>query len=447
MRLVRSFLALTLFAFAATPLGAQRGTDPIAKLEAARARSPQNVGALRGLGIAYYKAKRFADARTVLDQARRIDPKDGLSALYAGLSAEALGDLTNAKAAYTSYLANGKTRKVVNDIRGRLVALGRAEAIASAKSSVANEATISRTPGSPLTIAVPPLTFSGTDSSLKPLERGMADLLITDLSRSARLTVVERDRMQALADEIQLSQSGRVDSSSAVRAGKLIQAGTLVNGLILAPNASRITLDARLVSVGTGAFSAPSTVNGTLDALFASEKLLVFQIFDKLGVVLTPAERQLVDRRPTTNLNAFLAYSRGLMASDDGRFQDAARFFESARSLDPGFGAAAARAQAAQAAVVSAQVSAATIESNLGSGEEGRTVTAASNGNTGSANPGIVATRNAVTAAVNPPAVNVITAVSSTPVSIAPQRDPVGTTTNTDTPNLTGQVVIIIRRP
>ena len=59
-----------------------------------------------------------------------------------------------------------------------------------------------------------------------PLERGLADLLITDLSRSAQLTVVERDRMQALADEIQLSQSDRVDAATSVRAGKLIQAGT-----------------------------------------------------------------------------------------------------------------------------------------------------------------------------------------------------------------------------
>ena len=57
---------------------------------------------------------------------------------------------------------------------------------------------------------MPPLRFNGTDSTLKPLERGMAELIITDLSRSARLTVVERDRMQALADEIQLLCTTRI---------------------------------------------------------------------------------------------------------------------------------------------------------------------------------------------------------------------------------------------
>jgi TolB-like protein len=446
MRLVRSILMLALFAPIAAPLQAQRGGDPIAKLEAARAKNPQNVAALRGLGIAYYKAKRFADAHTVLDQARRIDPKDGVTSLYAGLAAEETGDLTSARAAYESYMVNGRTRRVRNDIRGRLVALARREAIASAKAAVANEATISRTPGSPLTVAVPPLTFSGADSTLKPLERGMADLLITDLSRSARLTVVERDRMQALTDEIQLSQSANVDAATAVRAGKLIQAGTLVNGLILQPAPNQLTLDARLVNVGTGAIGNATQVNNSLDALFAMEKQLVLQLFDRLGVQLTPAERQLVDRRPTANLNAFLAYSRGLQATDDGRFEDATRFFDNARSLDPGFGAATTRFQAAQAATQAAQVSAATIQSNLGSGVEGRIVQAAAIGNV-TLDTRLSTTLMNVTQAVNPPSVTAVAGTETTPISVTPVRDATTTVTGTDTPNRTGQVIIVIRRP
>ena len=93
MRFARPFLALLLVSLATAPAAAQGG-DAVAKLEAARNRTPQSVAALRGLGIAYYKAKRYADARTVLDQARQLDPKDGVSALYTGLAAEQLGDLT-----------------------------------------------------------------------------------------------------------------------------------------------------------------------------------------------------------------------------------------------------------------------------------------------------------------------------------------------------------------
>ena len=142
MRIVRSLLVGSLIALTVAPASAQ-GSDPIAKLEAARAKNPQNVSALRALGVAYYKAKRFADARTVLDQARRLDPKDGVSSLYAGLASEEVGDLTNAREAYNTYLQVGKTRKVRNEISGRLTALARREAVANAKAAVANETRLS----------------------------------------------------------------------------------------------------------------------------------------------------------------------------------------------------------------------------------------------------------------------------------------------------------------
>ena len=51
-----------------------------------------------------------------------------------------------------------------------------------------------------------------------PLERGFAELVATDLSRSAQITVVERDRLQALLDEMRLSSRRRDDGSASVRA-------------------------------------------------------------------------------------------------------------------------------------------------------------------------------------------------------------------------------------
>lgn len=446
MRFHRPLLALVLLALAAPAAEAQR-RDPIARLEATRAANPRNVAALRALGIAYYKAERYADARSVLDQARQLDPRDGLSALYAGLSAERLQDFTGARAAYNSYLEVGRTRRVRNQIRERLVTMARDEAVASAKAAVANEARLSNTPGSPRTIAVPPLKFSGPDAEqLAPLERGLADLIITDLSRSSQLTIVERDRMQALADEIALGASGNVDASTAVRAGRLIQAGRLVNGSIV-QGGQQLTLSSSIVDVATSQLSAPVQVTNELDNLFALQKQLVFRIFEQLGVTLTPAERQLVDREATTNLNAFLAYSRGLQASDDGRFEDAARYFDEARGLDPGFGSAAARFNAAQAAVAGAQVSTNTIEASLRGSSEGQTAAAAERG-VASASPVENTLRNTAQD-VNPPTV---TPVSNTTVGgsvpLAPQRDPTSTTTGTDSPVArTGTVTIIIRRP
>ena len=71
----------------------------------------------------------------------------------------------------------------------------------------------------------------------------------------------------------------------------------------------------------------------------------MLRLFADLGVTLTTAERNAIEQRPTRSLAAFLAYSRGLEAQDDGRFDDAARFFDNAVRLDPGFRPAQQRRQ------------------------------------------------------------------------------------------------------
>jgi TolB-like protein len=453
MRMARSFplvpLAFALVALTAADAGAQRGRDPIARLEAARAANPSSIAALRALGVAYYKARRYTDARSVLDHARRLEPRDGVSALYAGLSAEALGDLTSARAAYDGYLAVGKTRRVKDQVRARLVALQAAEVEAAAKAAVANEAQLSQAAGPLTTVAVPPLLCS-CSAELQPLSRGLAELIITDLSRSSRLTVVERDRMQAIADEIRLSESDRVDQATAVRAGRLIQAGRLVSGSLI-QSGNALVMNSRVVLVQDGTIGEPAQVENDLGQLFAMQKALVLRVFDQLGITLTPAERQLVDRRPTTNLNAFLAYSRGLQASDDGRFQDAARFFESARSLDPAFSAAAARAQSAQAAAAGAQVSAASIEANLGSSVEGEQVSAAAAGDVSTGTGGLENTLRTATIDVNPSTISPVandTRVGRVSPPAAPRNDQQAESTgSTSVTSPRGVVVIIITRP
>ena len=57
------------------------------------------------------------------------------------------------------------------------------------------------------------------------LELHGADLIVTDLGRVSRLTIVERDRVQALLDEIQRSGTGQGDSATALRSGNRFKAG------------------------------------------------------------------------------------------------------------------------------------------------------------------------------------------------------------------------------
>jgi tetratricopeptide (TPR) repeat protein len=375
MRVVRSLLALTLLLSVDAPLQAQ-SAEAIARLEEARQAEPENVAALRSLGIAYYKKERFADASTVLEQARKLAPKDGISALYAGLSAERVPDYLRARAAYDQYLGikrpwySLRARRTATQVRNRLLALAHEESVARAKAAVAAEAELSRTPGDPRTIAVPAMKYSGPNvAELAPLERGLAELVITDLSKSKQLTLVERDRMQALADEIQLGTSGNVDASSAARAGQLLQAGRLVNGSIV-QGGTDLTLASSIVTVATVNISEPAQVTGSQDKFFDLQKDLVYRIFAQLGITLSEEERAAIGERQTSNFDAFLLYSRGLVASDAGRYAEAAALFNQAAALDPSFTSAALQASTASAAVAGAAVTPSTIETALPRGEQ-----------------------------------------------------------------------------
>ncbi len=361
--------------------GARPSSDAIARLEAARVKSPNSAAALRALGIAYYQAQRFAEARDMLILAERALPNDGATALFRGLAAEGLNDFEGARAAYTSYLAVGTSSRTKAQIRDRLASVARNELEATAKSAVAREAELSRVPGPANTIAVPPLKFTGSDTNLVPLERGVAELLITDLARSSQLTILERERMQSLLDEVARGQTNRIDEDTKVRAGKILQAGRLIQGGILQTGPERIQLTTNVVNVATSRTTGSASGDDGLDQLFALEKRIVFQLFTNLGIQLTAAERQLIDdNKPTRNLKAFLAYSRGLVAEDRGDFNGAAQFFNDARGLDPGFNAAGIRSAGATAAAQGAGVTGASVQASTTGTREGAAVRAATNG-------------------------------------------------------------------
>ena len=418
----------------------------IARLEQQRTASPKNVAVLRGLGVQYYKAQRYAEARAVLTQAATLAPNDGVVALYLGLSAEAMNDLPAAKAAYSSYLKVGRTSRVRSQLQGRLAAMQRRELADAAKSAVQREATLSSTPGPRTTVAVMPFTFTGSDSTLKPLERGFAELLTTDMSRVKALTVVDRSRLQAILDEIKLQQSGAVDSTTTVRAGKLIQAGTLVQGTIV-QNANKLRADAALVSVATSQVGqAPASDEQVMDRLFDIEKTIAIKLAQDLaGNQLTVAERNEIEKRPTKSLQAFLAYSQGLQYEDQGRFDDASRAFQSALHLDPNFGAAQQKSVETKSIALGNVTTPGAIEKTLQGSNEGAIVNASSQGttNTGSAGGGGA---GAAAESLNPSTAGQATGGSAGGGAQIPQVDP-SAGTGTDKPSPQSKVVIIIKPP
>ncbi|HUL50490.1 MAG TPA: CsgG/HfaB family protein [Gemmatimonadales bacterium] len=350
------------FASACGSIAPETGATPAtntAALERAAASHATDTGANLRLARAYYSDKRYPDARRVLGTTLGLEPGNREALVYLGLTYEALTQYDSARAVYTGLLANHPSKSLRHLLTGRLEIIGRAELVYAARDALAHESSFAQLPPEPNTVAVMPFRYAGGDSAFKPLERGLAAVFVTDLSQVHTLRVVERARLQALLDEMQLAQSDRVDPATGARSGRLLRAGQVIEGQFTTDSgaaATRVRIDATVVRAADAAVSASGSNSDRLQSLFDVEKAVVLQLLADLGVTLTPAERVAITQRPTRDLEAFLLYSRGLEEADRGDFSAAANSFQAAASRDPGFGAAVEGARSSSAAQAASAV-------------------------------------------------------------------------------------------
>ena len=201
--------------------------------------------------------------------------------------------------------------------------------------------------GSDRTLGIPPFAVADPDGQFAPLGYALADLLTTDLARASQLQLVERSRLGEILRELDLAASGRVDSASAPRVGRLVQARTLVLGGVSGTGRgddASLRLAVRLADVRSGTVEQAVDASAPVADILAAEKALAFRIIEELGVTLTPAERAAIERRPTQDLAALLAYGRGVQQEYLGNFRGAAEEFRRAQRIDPTFQAAGVRA-------------------------------------------------------------------------------------------------------
>jgi TolB-like protein len=375
-----SSLAVLLLLAGCAGGGALRVSDitpaAIPGLEEARSQRPGDATNLARLGVAYFKADRSADARQTLDSAVALDARNGIAAIYLGMATEALGDFPAARTAYQHYIDISRSGELRETARRRLVLVGRHELEFQARQALAQEASLSQQPPEANTVAVMPFGYTGTNPQIQPLSRGFAQLVVTDLAKSRQIRVLERERMQAIVNELHLADSGRADAQTALRSGRLLRAARVVQGT-LAEQGSDLRVDAAVVDVASTQ-SAPSTgASDALNRLFDIEKRIVLQVFENLGIQLSDQERAAVEQRPTQNLQAFLAYSRGLEAEDRGDYGGARDAFGEAAGLDPSFRAAVQGAGAATDLSIAAQQTSMQVEAVVvqNQGAEGGGVT------------------------------------------------------------------------
>ena len=314
--------------------------DPadIPRLEIEIAADPNDTDLQVQLGMAQFEAGDFQSSLATLQAAVDAGADSGPALLYLGMVQEELQDWSAARAAYTQYLTVGTSGALREEVRRRLTLIGRNVLRAQAAEALAREAEIASTDAAtPRSVAVFPFGFNSSRADLEPLIYALSDMMITDFSVSNALVVLERVQIQTLLDEMALTTAGYAEPTTGARAGRLLSAEHVVQGVLTTLREDDLQTEADVLNVPGSTSAGRITEEAALEGLFDMEKQIVIRtIREVLGIVLTPAEEQAILENRVDNVLAFLSYGRGLRELDRGNYEAAQAEFQQAVQLSPG---------------------------------------------------------------------------------------------------------------
>ena len=125
---------------------------------------------------------------------------------------------------------------------------------------------------------------------LDPLKKGLADMLITEMSKIKSPRVVERQRIQSVVEELNLGEMDLVDKDTVQKMGKLLDAKVLLLGGFSNLFGDKLRIDARIVSTETGLTLKEEEETGDLDEVLTMVKSLVKKVSNGLEIKLSKVE-------------------------------------------------------------------------------------------------------------------------------------------------------------
>jgi TolB-like protein len=329
-------------------IGQGRNDEAIARMKRALILSPDTPEYVKLMAIAHYNKKQYEEAAKLLQQVLKLDAEDDQAAYYLAAAYEARQDYNKAIQYYRIYnelTFFGEYKEVV-ETRIKLLYRQQMELEAQRALQMEQQLDVAKIPAN--TIAILYFENKGQRTELNPLQKGLTEMLITDLSKVKALKVLERIRLQQLIEEMNLSETDMVDQKTAPRLGKLLGANRLVKGSFIDLTGDKIIIDAFVAKARTGEIDASTNISGNVQDFFRMEKDLVFKILDQMKIKLTDNEREAILEIPTENFFAFLQYSRGLDYEDRGLYTQAFESYSQAAAADPNFSQAKTSASSAK---------------------------------------------------------------------------------------------------
>ena len=178
-------------------------------------------------------------------------------------------------------------------------------------------------------------------SSLSP---GIAEIMITELSNIQSIKLVERQKINSLIHEMELSQSGLISEDNGIQVGKLLGAQFLVLGSYMVSFGQKIRVDIRIVEVETGLTVKAEQVTDKVGNLFNIIKILNEKITKDLEIKLSKQELQAL-KSSKISQDVIENFSKGLEFEKRGKIAEAKKMYYQTLKKDANFEPAKKRLQ------------------------------------------------------------------------------------------------------
>jgi tetratricopeptide (TPR) repeat protein/DNA-binding winged helix-turn-helix (wHTH) protein len=181
------------------------------------------------------------------------------------------------------------------------------------------------------------------DTDLDWLREGLADMIITELSRSQNLTVLSRQQLRILLDRIGHNEPAKIRLDEALDIAQKSQANLFVLGSF-ARLGNQIRIDAQLHDASNGELlAAERLVVDQPEKILTQVDLLSLKLASHLGGLLQPEANVGLTNAMTNSLEAYRYYSLGVEKAEALQNSEAVALLEKAVEIDPAFAMAYAR--------------------------------------------------------------------------------------------------------
>jgi TolB-like protein/Tfp pilus assembly protein PilF len=178
-------------------------------------------------------------------------------------------------------------------------------------------------------IAVLPFAIPGNDTTQEYISYGLVEEILNRLCRIGNLKVISHTSSARFKNsDLSLKEIARELGASAILEGSMQKSG----------NKMRITV--QLIDAKTDTHLWSNKYDNVLSDIFSIYSEVAQSVARELNAVINPEEKQLIEKRPTANMEAWDAYQKGVffhsrLSKED--LETALHYFELAIEKDPEF--------------------------------------------------------------------------------------------------------------